>query len=89
MLVRALFHSLLSILWICSPPPHAHCHVDVCFRGLNHLGQLGDGSGDFIQQLPVTVAGLSINVSSVTAGVYHSCAVTINGAAMCWYVLAT
>ena len=51
--------------------------------GRNAEGQLGDNSTT--QRLtPVDVAGLTAGVLNVTAGVYHTCAVTTAGGAKCW-----
>jgi len=51
--------------------------------GYNSYGQLGDNSTT--QRLaPVTVSGLTSGVASLTAGYYHTCAVTTSGGAQCW-----
>lgn len=47
-------------------------------------GQLGDDGTLAGKQTPVQVAGLTSGVASVTAGRYHSCAVTTAGAVKCW-----
>lgn len=52
--------------------------------GFNHFGELGLGTTTF-SPVPVAVAGLESGVSAVTAGQYHTCAVTpIDGGAKCW-----
>ena len=51
--------------------------------GYNHDGELGDGTG-VDQHVPVVVSGLTTGVASVSAGLYHTCARTTTGAAVCW-----
>lgn len=51
--------------------------------GDNAYGQLGDGT-TVDSAFPVTAVGLSSGVSSVSAKVTHSCAVTSGGAVKCW-----
>ncbi len=51
--------------------------------GLNFNGQLGDGTAT--QRLaPVNVSGLSSGVVAITAGLYHTCALTTAGGVKCW-----
>ena len=53
--------------------------------GWNAEGELGDNSTT--QRLtPVDVAGLSSGIASISAGFYHSCALTIAGGVKCWGV---
>lgn len=51
--------------------------------GNNANGQLGDGT-TMGRLTPVAVSGLSSGVQMISAGVYHTCAVTSAGAARCW-----
>ena len=50
--------------------------------GLNHSGQLGDGSTTS-RSVPVAVTGLS-NVRVLALGGAHSCALSNNGTVSCW-----
>jgi len=51
--------------------------------GSNSMGQLGDSSTND-QHQPVAVTGLSTDVTSISAGGYHSCAALATGEARCW-----
>lgn len=59
--------------------------------GLNQAGQIGDGtfSGaacneSLCRPAPVQVKALGTSVKSLSAGVQHACAVTLDGALWCW-----
>ncbi|MFH1907304.1 MAG: hypothetical protein ABIL11_07985 [Chloroflexota bacterium] len=51
--------------------------------GYNIYGELGDGSSN-LQETPVSVSGLSGGVIAITAGNYHTCALTTGGGMKCW-----
>ena len=51
--------------------------------GLNNTGELGNGSYN-AQNRPVSVNGLSSGVVAITAGEYHTCALTTVGGVKCW-----
>lgn len=51
--------------------------------GAGSYGQLGDGRNTN-SAVPTQVSGLTSGVSTIAAGSYHSCAVTVSGVAMCW-----
>ena len=59
--------------------------------GNNYYGQVGDGttSGDAdvngwpVRTAPVAVAG-AISFAAITAGLFHTCGLTLSGAAYCW-----
>lgn len=50
--------------------------------GLNSTRQLGDGTTT-TRTRPVSVVGLPAGASSITAGLYHTCAL-VSGAVYCW-----
>ena len=52
--------------------------------GDNDSGQLGNVTNVVINPLPVNVAGLGSGVAAVSAGVWHTCALTKKGAVKCW-----
>jgi alpha-tubulin suppressor-like RCC1 family protein len=51
--------------------------------GWNKYGQLGDGTREN-RQLPVNSNGLTSGVTSVAAGTFHTCALTVDGGVTCW-----
>ena len=53
-----------------------------CWGG-NDSGQLGDGT-IMLRRTPVDVIGLDAAVTSIAAGLFHTCAVTGNGGVKCW-----
>jgi alpha-tubulin suppressor-like RCC1 family protein len=54
----------------------------LCWGG-NFFGQLGDGSlDDTFEATPPT--GLDGGIAKISAGGHHTCAVTTDGAALCW-----
>jgi predicted thioesterase len=52
--------------------------------GLNLFGQAGDGTTVPRRLLPVSVVGLSGNVSAIAGGYAHTCALTTDGGIKCW-----
>jgi alpha-tubulin suppressor-like RCC1 family protein len=51
--------------------------------GDNHFGQVGDGVGTD-RLTPVDVSGLTSGVTAITAGEYHTCALTNEGEVKSW-----
>ena len=52
--------------------------------GYDLNGQLGNDTSLTDKPTPVDVQGLTSGVASISAGVYHTCAVTTAGGAKCW-----
>ena len=54
--------------------------------GRNNYGQIGDGTSgtSATKYAPTQVDGLESGIVAITAGNYHTCALTSAGAALCW-----
>ena len=50
---------------------------------MNDYGQLGDGTTNN-RSTPIDVVGLTDGVRMVSAGDWHTCAITAGGGAKCW-----
>ena len=51
--------------------------------GANHYGALGDGTGEK-RLIPTQVSGLTSRVAAISAGDWHTCALTTAGEVKCW-----
>lgn len=52
--------------------------------GKNGFGQLGDGNAGTDSPTPVRVVASGLSFASITTALWHTCALTTNGAAYCW-----
>lgn len=87
MTVRAVASSAPNVIAISAGFRHTCAVTDdgkVWCWGYGGLGQLGTGNTPLFQEFPVEVGSLGGSAVSVSAGVYHTCAVLSSGAARCW-----
>ena len=52
--------------------------------GSNNYGQLGDETVPWFRTTPMDVAGLTSGVAAVSAGAWHTCALSTVGGVKCW-----
>ncbi len=52
--------------------------------GINDLGQLGGGTGEFMRLVPGSVLGLETGTASISSGFYGTCSLSGGGAVQCW-----
>ncbi len=53
--------------------------------GDNYYGQLGNNNPGVNSAVPVSVSGLGVGtVVQIVAGIYHTCALLVDGSAKCW-----
>jgi alpha-tubulin suppressor-like RCC1 family protein len=52
--------------------------------GFNVDGELGNNGAPTNSNVPVDVSGLTSGVAYISAGRYHTCAVTTGGGVKCW-----
>jgi len=52
--------------------------------GLNNSGQLGNGAMTYRNLTPINVSDLTNNVTMISTGFQHSCALTSEGGVKCW-----
>jgi alpha-tubulin suppressor-like RCC1 family protein len=62
----------------------ARTNLGIKCWGLNNNGQLGVGTTAFYMSSPTDVVGLSNGAEVISAGEYHTCAVSPGGGALCW-----
>jgi alpha-tubulin suppressor-like RCC1 family protein len=52
--------------------------------GANNRGELGPGTSNGQSHTPLEVGGLGAGVTSIAAGVFHTCATKTDGSTWCW-----